>query len=113
MKFLESLETSHLKLKILELLTDNPKTLSELSENLNKAKSTLSFQMKSLIDLGLIRKVRRDRNTYYEATELGTIVKGRIVELLKLRDVLMNAGDFLEITTSPQYRRCCLTKSIC
>ncbi len=94
MKFLEIFGTSHLKLKILELLADNPKTLSELSENLNKAKSTLSFQMKPLIDLGLIRKSRKGKNTYYETTELGIIAKDRIVELLKLKDVLMNAGDF-------------------
>jgi predicted transcriptional regulator len=90
----EILKTSQLKLKILELLTDNPRTLSELSRNLNKTKSTLSFQIKPLIDLGLIRKVKMGGNTCYETTELGIIVRDRIVELLKLRDVLMNAGDF-------------------
>jgi len=94
MKFFETLEISHLKLEILELLANNPKTLSELSKNLNKTKSTLSFQMKPLIDLGLIRKIRRGRNVYYEATELGAIVRDRIVELLKLKDVLTNARDF-------------------
>ncbi len=94
MMFSEILKTSPLKLKILELLTDNPRTLSELSRNLNKTKSTLSFQITPLIDLGLIRKVRMGGNTYYETTELGIIFRDRIVELLKLNDVLMNAGDF-------------------
>jgi len=85
---------SSFKLEILELLKSRPKTLSELTMITGKSKQALLFHLRPLVDRGLVRKVTIDKQTYYQTTELGTMIHEHVLKFLKLRNVLMNAGEF-------------------
>ena len=70
------------RLEIIKLLKNHPKTLSELTIITGKSKQVLLFHLKTLVDKGLVRKITIDKQTHYQATELGTIIHEHIASLI-------------------------------
>ncbi|WP_456328005.1 helix-turn-helix transcriptional regulator [Archaeoglobus sp.] len=85
---------SPFKLEILEVLRSRPRTLSELTKITGKSKQVLLFHLRPLIRVGLVRKIVVNRRTFYQVTELGAVMCEYILKFLKLKDILVNAGEF-------------------
>ena len=77
------------RLEILELLQEEEKTSSDLEKSLDKAQSTISHQLKKLIDSGLVE------NTTIKDEESGKLINYYTIKRKGIFELLKNIGAFI------------------
>jgi DNA-binding transcriptional ArsR family regulator len=72
--------------KILSKLEVRPHTISELAKVTGYSKSTLSYHLEKLSELGMVKRIENDRKwVYYELTERGKrTIRSDMIKLLGL-----------------------------
>ena len=58
----------------------DPTTTRELARRLKTAESTISHHLQALTAAGLAIRDRRGRSVVYQLTELGVVLRGRLVD---------------------------------
>ena len=71
------------RLSILEAISDEEKTVTEISEELNHSQSNISNHLSCLFECGLVKTRREGKNRFY------SIGDRRVVKLLKQSDDIL------------------------
>jgi DNA-binding transcriptional ArsR family regulator len=67
------------RLAILEAASSNPMTGDEISEAVQRSRSTVESHLSTLLRLGLIARTKDDKRYYYQSTEKATLWMGQSV----------------------------------